>query len=483
MALSRRNNGENQGSEVDSPELDHDDPNSEWHLVVGGGEASIVLPAVVFSCVRLWVQRGASSDGIVALGGAKSLIKELLNGKCVMVKVSIFWDRCTEELTSRTILEGLHLGPLRAALVKYYDHPYGCAGMYLQSNLGGITIFGWTVDRSLINNIFFIELSFFFCLVRLLFSHQDDKFQCAAKTKHQFALRQESCQAYVCNILNWVCVSIPTRQPPSLPAAQLGGLTRFGHAFLEMSLLPREKVVEIKSIIIPEVEVSPEKFCWLGNEDGTFSAASAYDIIRSMRLKEIPSHMDWSWMWRADSPERVSLFLWLAVNNRLMTNAERKRRHFSSDTNCPHCNGVEKTILHCLRDCIMAREVWSLLFPGVEKCSKFWERNAVDWLKASSMGFVGDFQSIDGKNFLATTWILWKSRCNFILQKEFRHPLDITRWARNFVLEFSSSNKNEMDKDIQRTEWIGWTTRSVASFKLNTDGLWERMGEQSLEEF
>ncbi|KAL8550631.1 hypothetical protein ACS0TY_009162 [Phlomoides rotata] len=31
--------------------------------------------------------------------------------------------------------------------------------MYLQSNPGGITIFGWTVDRGLLNTIFFIELS------------------------------------------------------------------------------------------------------------------------------------------------------------------------------------------------------------------------------------------------------------------------------------------------------------------------------------
>ncbi|WCJ38709.1 hypothetical protein M5689_019752 [Euphorbia peplus] len=31
--------------------------------------------------------------------------------------------------------------------------------MYLQNNPGGITIFGWTVDRGLVNTIFFIELS------------------------------------------------------------------------------------------------------------------------------------------------------------------------------------------------------------------------------------------------------------------------------------------------------------------------------------
>uniref|UniRef100_A0A2P2PSZ7 Uncharacterized protein LOC8278424 isoform X1 n=1 Tax=Rhizophora mucronata TaxID=61149 RepID=A0A2P2PSZ7_RHIMU len=31
--------------------------------------------------------------------------------------------------------------------------------MYLQNNPGGITIFGWTVDRALINTIFFLQLT------------------------------------------------------------------------------------------------------------------------------------------------------------------------------------------------------------------------------------------------------------------------------------------------------------------------------------
>ncbi|KAF9588019.1 hypothetical protein IFM89_006898 [Coptis chinensis] len=31
--------------------------------------------------------------------------------------------------------------------------------MYLQSNLGGVTVFGWTIDRILVNTIFFVEMS------------------------------------------------------------------------------------------------------------------------------------------------------------------------------------------------------------------------------------------------------------------------------------------------------------------------------------
>lgn len=38
-------------------------------------------------------------------------------------------------------------------------HSFELAVMYLQTNPGGITIFGWTVDRSFVNTIFFLELS------------------------------------------------------------------------------------------------------------------------------------------------------------------------------------------------------------------------------------------------------------------------------------------------------------------------------------
>ncbi|KAK6922377.1 Protein of unknown function DUF3537 [Dillenia turbinata] len=51
--------------------------------------------------------------------------------------------------------------PMNTQLASYMSsyHKRQAFVMYLQSNPGGITIFGWTVDRALINTIFFIELS------------------------------------------------------------------------------------------------------------------------------------------------------------------------------------------------------------------------------------------------------------------------------------------------------------------------------------
>ncbi|KAG7978906.1 hypothetical protein I3843_05G104100 [Carya illinoinensis] len=51
--------------------------------------------------------------------------------------------------------------PTNAQLASYMSsyHKRQAFVTYLQTNPGGITIFGWTVDRALLNTLFFIELS------------------------------------------------------------------------------------------------------------------------------------------------------------------------------------------------------------------------------------------------------------------------------------------------------------------------------------
>ncbi|XP_010044772.2 uncharacterized protein LOC104433649 isoform X2 [Eucalyptus grandis] len=64
---------------------------------------------------------------------------------------------------SESDLESLeYIGmPTSTQLATYMStyHKRQALVMYLQTNPGGITLYGWTVDRALINTIFFIELS------------------------------------------------------------------------------------------------------------------------------------------------------------------------------------------------------------------------------------------------------------------------------------------------------------------------------------
>ncbi|KAJ0811900.1 hypothetical protein HanPSC8_Chr17g0755901 [Helianthus annuus] len=72
-------------------------------------------------------------------------------------------NRLINDTSSESDLEAMNYIPLptNTQLTSYLSsyHRRQAFVMYLQNNPGGITLYGWTVDRSLINTIFFIELS------------------------------------------------------------------------------------------------------------------------------------------------------------------------------------------------------------------------------------------------------------------------------------------------------------------------------------
>ncbi|CAA0818851.1 Polynucleotidyl transferase- ribonuclease H-like superfamily protein [Striga hermonthica] len=66
---------------------------------------------------------------------------------------------------------------------------------------------------------------------------------------------------------------------------------------------------------------------------------------------------------KRSKPQWIRQFLWLAAHEKLLTNVERRRRHISDSPICTLCSRYEESILHCLRDCTGARQIWRLLIP------------------------------------------------------------------------------------------------------------------------
>ncbi|CAN1186902.1 Putative ribonuclease H protein At1g65750 [Linum perenne] len=95
---------------------------------------------------------------------------------------------------------------------------------------------------------------------------------------------------------------------------------------------------------------------WGSDPKGLFSIKSAYEILATIN-RSSPDRR-WNSVWQRQGPQRVRLFLWLAVHNRLLTNAERKRRHLCSDDVCTRCRVGAEDALHVLRDCSFARNIW-----------------------------------------------------------------------------------------------------------------------------
>ena len=56
--------------------------------------------------------------------------------------------------------------------------------------------------------------------------------------------------------------------------------------------------------------------------------------------------------------------MWLAVNDRILTNVERTRRHIGDSDLCSTCGMEREMVLHVLRDCMYARWVWNRMMRG-----------------------------------------------------------------------------------------------------------------------
>jgi len=123
-------------------------------------------------------------------------------------------------------------------------------------------------------------------------------------------------------------------------------------------LLPMNIVMTLASYPPPNRESNEDQLFWDLSMNGEFTIKSAYfPLINSC---DNQTHLKplWRLVWRWRGLERIRSFLQLIVHNRAMTNEIRYKRHRSGSPNC-HCgSGDIETILHVLRDCKWAREVW-----------------------------------------------------------------------------------------------------------------------------
>lgn len=65
-------------------------------------------------------------------------------------------------------------------------------------------------------------------------------------------------------------------------------------------------------------------------------------------------------------------------HGQILTNAERRRRHFSMSSMSVWCQIQEEDILHAIWDCGRAKEVWTLLVPN-DKTMEFFALGLQEW--------------------------------------------------------------------------------------------------------
>ena len=136
---------------------------------------------------------------------------------------------------------------------------------------------------------------------------------------------------------------------------------------------------------------------------------------------------------------------------------------------CPICKQQEETIVHMLRDCEVARDLWYKLGVPHPHINSFNE-NLANWLRINSLSTVRHNTHIPWCTvFLYAVWSLWKNRNIVMFDNSIPNPrLDKFCLSQAREFHFCVSKSSQVSSKISIS--IRWNLPPVGWHKLNTDG-------------
>ncbi|CAN1164267.1 Putative ribonuclease H protein At1g65750 [Linum perenne] len=191
----------------------------------------------------------------------------------------------------------------------------------------------------------------------------------------------------------------------------------------------KESAAEIIDCVVgmlpPKADSGEDLWVWGGEADGRFSIKSAYNLIYSHPGALNPQSWKTIWSWKG--PNRTRLFLWLAIQEKLLTNSERLKRQMTPLGTC----------------------------------------GFVDWLCRG-------LQSKDGLLFRITCWQIWRARNERIFSNASALAPSVAfraaNWSRTVV---STSQKNSNLLGVSRARQmvdVAWDPGPEDWVTCNSDG-------------
>lgn len=99
------------------------------------------------------------------------------------------------------------------------------------------------------------------------------------------------------------------------------------------------------------------------NGNGKFSVSSCYSMILEKNEICKTNDMKWKWLWKLKLPHRVTFFLWLLRQNKILTNMACHKRGITQTYGCKKCGyGEDRNLI--FKECLRAKKVWLHLSPN-----------------------------------------------------------------------------------------------------------------------
>lgn len=94
---------------------------------------------------------------------------------------------------------------------------------------------------------------------------------------------------------------------------------------------------------------------WKWNKSGSFTTKSVYE-----RLTSNDQGNSYKYIWRANLPYKIKIFIWLLELNAVLTKENMTKRNWVGGPSCYFCSEVETTD-HLFFACPVARVVWGIV--------------------------------------------------------------------------------------------------------------------------
>lgn len=92
-----------------------------------------------------------------------------------------------------------------------------------------------------------------------------------------------------------------------------------------------------------------------------FAVKQAYDML--MRWGPDDCWSGWRLLWGLKVQQRVKDCVWLLAHGWVLTNELQWKRGVTNLARCQQCDAPIEDVLHIVRDCLCAQDVWDLLHP------------------------------------------------------------------------------------------------------------------------
>jgi hypothetical protein len=111
--------------------------------------------------------------------------------------------------------------------------------------------------------------------------------------------------------------------------------------------------------------------------------------------------------------------MWTAAHERLLTNYRRSRWRIGVSPICPSCGNGDETLIHVLRDCVYATQVWIKLVASIH-ISNLFSLNCRDWIFKNLANQVCGTRKEEWRSiFMVNCWNLWSGGTNLFLKRTF----------------------------------------------------------------